>query len=146
MKDPVSRLKKDKELEDRWYWMWEAMTTFSRILEMKLRFEIGRKLLRSSVERDGSVDRDDLLRRGRTRACLNDNEKIHPGRLTSFVRIGPSSLKQSFKNKIGIESRDIVYFQKQKWVCTFHWQWLEYKIDHLWGRDRWKKKRIRRIR
>ena len=28
-------------------------TTFSRILEMKLRFEIGRKLLRSSVDRDG---------------------------------------------------------------------------------------------
>ena len=26
-------------------------TTFSRILEMKLRFEIGRKLLRSSVDR-----------------------------------------------------------------------------------------------
>ena len=28
-------------------------TTFSRILEMKLRFEIGRKLLRSSVDRGG---------------------------------------------------------------------------------------------
>ena len=26
-------------------------TTFSRILEMKLRFEIGRKLLRSSVDK-----------------------------------------------------------------------------------------------
>ena len=35
--------------------MWEA-TTFLRILKMKLRFEIGRKLLRSSVDRDGSVD------------------------------------------------------------------------------------------
>ena len=38
-------------------------TTFSRILEMKLRFEIGRKLLRSSVDRDG------FLRSGWTRAA-----------------------------------------------------------------------------
>ena len=45
-------------------------TTFSRFLEMKLRFEIGRKLLRSSVNRDG------FLRRGWTRACLNDDGKI----------------------------------------------------------------------
>ena len=45
-------------------------TTFSRILEMKLRLEIGRKLLRSSVDRDG------FLRRGWTRACLNDDGKI----------------------------------------------------------------------
>ena len=53
MKDPVSRLEKNNELEDRWDWMWEA---FLRVLEMKFRFEIGRKLLRSSVDRDGSVD------------------------------------------------------------------------------------------
>ena len=33
--------------------MWEAVLS---ILEMKLWFEIGRKLLRSSVDRDGSVD------------------------------------------------------------------------------------------
>ena len=45
-------------------------TTFSRILEMKLRFEIERKLLRSSVDRDG------FLKRGWTRACLNDDGKI----------------------------------------------------------------------
>ena len=38
-------------------------TTFSRILEMKLRFEIGRKLLRSSVGRDV------FLRRG----CPGEN-------------------------------------------------------------------------
>ena len=44
-------------------------TTFSRILEMKLRYEVGRKLLRSSVGRDG------FLRRGWTRACLNDDGK-----------------------------------------------------------------------
>ena len=51
--------------------MQEA-TTFSRILEMKLRFgnEIGRKLLRSSVDGEG------FLRRGWTRACLNDDGKI----------------------------------------------------------------------
>ena len=68
-------------------------TTFSRILEMKLRFEIGRKLLRSSVDRDG------FLRRGWIRACLNDDGKIpsERERLTRFVMIGPSSLKQSFK-------------------------------------------------
>ena len=45
-------------------------TTFSRILEMKMRFKIGRKLLRSSVDRDG------FSRRGWTRACLNDDGKI----------------------------------------------------------------------
>ena len=72
-------------------------TTFSRILEMKLRFEIGRKLLRSSVDRDG------FLRRGWTRARLNNDGKI-PSEieiLTRFVMIGPSSLKQ---------------FQKESWV------------------------------
>ena len=71
-------------------------TTFPRILEMKLRFEIGRKLLRSSVDRDG------FLRRGCTRACLNDDGKIpsERERLTRFVMIGPSSLKQ---------------FQKESW-------------------------------
>ena len=47
-------------------------TTFSRILEIKLRFEIGRKLLRSSV------DRDVFLRRGWTRACLNDDDQTRP--------------------------------------------------------------------
>ena len=75
-------------------------TTFSRILEMKLRFEIGRKLLRSSVDRDG------FLRRGWTRACLNDDGKIpsERERLTRFVMIGPSSLKQSFRRKVGMES------------------------------------------
>ena len=69
---------------------------------MKLRFEIGRKLLRSSVDREG------FLRRGWTRrACLNDDGKIpsERERLTRFVMIGPSSLKQSFRRKVGIESR-----------------------------------------
>ena len=76
-------------------------TTFSGILEMKMRFEIGQKLLRSSVDRDG------FLRRGWTRACLNDDGKIpsERERLTRFVMIGPSSLKQSFKRKVGMESR-----------------------------------------
>ena len=36
--------------------MWDAMT-FYGILEMKLRLEIGRKLLRSSVDRDESVEK-----------------------------------------------------------------------------------------
>ena len=58
-------------------------TTFSRILEIKLRFEIEQKLLRSSVERDG------YLRRGWTRACLNDDGKIpsEKERLTRFCLI-----------------------------------------------------------
>ena len=53
--------------------MWKA---FLSILEMKLRFEIGRKLLRSSVDRDGSVDQwieVVFLKRGWTRACLDDD-------------------------------------------------------------------------
>ena len=64
-------------------------TTFSRILEMK--FEIGRKLLRSSMDRDG------FLRRSWTGACLNDDGKIpsERERLTRLVMIEPSSLKQS---------------------------------------------------
>ena len=72
---------------------------------MKLRFEMGRKLLRSSVDRDG------FLRRGWTRACLNVDGKIpsererERERLTRFVMIGPSSLKQSFRRKVGMESR-----------------------------------------
>ena len=79
-------------------------TTFSRILEIKLRFEIGRKLLKSSVDRDG------FLRRGWTRACLNDDGQIpsERERLTRFVMIGPSSLKQSFRRKVGMESRGLV--------------------------------------
>ena len=73
-------------------------TTFSRILEMKLRFEIGRKLLRSSVDRDG------FLRRGWTRACLNDDGKIpsERERLTRLVMIGPIKF---------IEAE----FQKESW-------------------------------
>ena len=76
-------------------------TTFSRILEMKLRFEIRRTFFRSSVDRDG------FLSRGWTKACLNDDGKIpsERERLTRFVMIGTSSLKQSFKRKIGMESR-----------------------------------------
>ena len=85
-------------------------TTFSRILEMKLRFEIGRKLLRSSVDRDG------FLRRGWTRACLNDDGKIpsERERLTRFVMIGPSSLKQSFRRKVGMESRGHCLFSEEE--------------------------------
>ena len=97
--------------------MWKAMN-FSSILEMKFRFEIGQKLLRSSVDRDGSVDKwiEMVFRRGWTRACLNDDEKIPPERerLTRFVRIRPTSLKQSFKNNIGMESREHCLLQKQK--------------------------------
>ena len=49
-----------------------------------LRFEIGRKLSRSSVDRDG------FSRKGWTRAGLNDDGKIpsEKDRLTRFVMIG----------------------------------------------------------
>ena len=84
-------------------------TTFSKILEMKLRFEIGRKLLRSSVDRAG------FLRRGWTRACWNDDGKIHSElRFTRFVMIGPTSLKQSFKREVGMESRGHCLFSEEK--------------------------------
>ena len=83
-------------------------TTFSRILEMKLRFEIGQKLLRSSVDREG------FLRRGWTKACLNDEGKIPSEieRLTRFVIIEPSLLKQSFKRKVVMESRGHCLFSE----------------------------------
>ena len=45
---------------------------------------------------------------GQELACLNDDGKISSERerLTRFVMIGPSSLKQSFKRKVGMESRE----------------------------------------
>ena len=117
-------------------------TTFSRILEMKMRFEIGRKLLRSSVDKDG------FLRRGWTRACLNDDGKIpsERERLTRFVMIGPSSLKQSFKRKVGmgIQGTLFTFRSRNEFVNFSESGWN--KIDHLWGRGRWKKKRIRGMR
>ena len=83
---------------------------------MKLRFEIGRKLLRLSVDRDGSVDKwiEMVFKRGWIRACFNDDGKIPPERerLTRFVRIGLSSLKQSFKNKIRMKSREHCLFSE----------------------------------
>ena len=44
-------------------------------------------------------------------ACLNDDGKIpiERERLTRFVMIEPTSLKQSFKNKIGMESREHLF-------------------------------------
>ena len=62
---------------------------------MKLRLEIGRKLLRSSV------DRDDFLRRGWTRACLNDDGKIpsERKRLTRFVMIGTKFIEAEFQKE-----------------------------------------------
>ena len=70
---------------------------------MKLRLEIGRKLLRSSVDRDG------FLRRGWTRACLNDNGKIpsERERLTRFVMIGPSSDMSESKMKPRLRAEEL---------------------------------------
>ena len=116
-------------------------TTFSRILEMKLRFEIGRKLLRSSVDRDG------FLRRGWTRACLNDDGKIpsERERLTRFVMIGPSSLKQFQKESWdGIKGTLFIFRSRNEFVNFSESGWN--KIDQLCRWGRWKKKRIRRMR
>ena len=53
------------------------------------------------------MDRDGFLRRGWTRAYLNDDGEIpsERERLTGFVMIGPSSLKQSFRTK---KSRNVL--------------------------------------
>ena len=101
MKDPVSRLNRGRKRIRRQVRLNAGGNNFFEDLEIKLRFEIGRKLLRSSVDRDG------FLRRGWTRACLNVDGKIpsERDRLTRFVMIGPSSLKQSFRRKVGMESR-----------------------------------------
>ena len=53
MKDPVSRLHKRQRVRERVRSNVGSMTTFSSMLEMKFRFEIGRK----SVDRDGSVNK-----------------------------------------------------------------------------------------
>ena len=104
-------------------------TAFSRILEMKLRFEIGQKLLRSSVDRDG------FLRRDWIRDCLNDDGKIpsERERLIRSVMIGPSSLKQSFKRKVGMESRAgalFIFRSRNEFVNFSESSWN--KIDQLW--------------
>ena len=68
--------------------MQEA-TTFSRNLEMEVRFEIGRKLLRSSVDRDGFLFEcrwKNSFRKRKIDTICDD-------------WIGPNSLKQSFKRK-----------------------------------------------
>ena len=55
MRDPISRLKKRQRVRGQ-VRLNVGGNDFSSILEMKLRFEIGQKLLRSSVDRDGSLD------------------------------------------------------------------------------------------
>ena len=115
-------------------------TTFSRILEMKLRFEIGRKLLRSSVDRDG------FLRRGWTTACLNDDGKIPSEReidkigddWTKFIEV--EFQKESWD---GIQGTLFTFRSRNEFVNFSESGWN--KIDHLWRRGRWKKKRIRGV-
>ena len=143
MKDPVSRLRKKTELEDRW-----DRTTFSSILEMKLRFEIRRKLLRSSVDRDGLVNKwiEILEKAGQELVWIDRKIPPERERLTGFVGIGPTSLKQSFKNKIGMESREHCLLSETEVSLLISVTGAGYKTDQLRRRNRWKKKRIRRIR
>ena len=51
-----------------------------------------------------------------TRACLNDDGNIpsERERLTRFVMIGPSSLKQSFRRKVGMESSGHCLFSEEE--------------------------------
>ena len=112
-------------------------TTFSRILEMKLRFEIGRKLLRSSVDRDG------FLRRGWTRACLNDDGKIPSEReIDKICDDWTSSLKQFQKESWdGVKGTLFTFRSRNEFVNFSESSWN--KIGHLWRWGRWRKKRIR---
>ena len=97
---------------------------------MKLKFEIGRKLLRSSADRDG------FLRRGSTRACLNDDGKIpsERERLTRFVMIGPSSLKQSFKSRLGLDQWATGRFPVGRWPSK-----ILYQLEIQSSVARWRK-------
>ena len=118
-------------------------TTFSRILEMKLRFEIGRKLLRSSVDRDG------FLRRGWTRACLNDDGKI-PSERERLTRLFCDDWTEFIEAEFQKESWDGVkgtlfaFRGRNEFVNFSESGWN--KIGHLWRWGRWRKKRIRKIR
>ena len=87
-----------------------------------------------------------IFRRGWTGACSNDDGKIlsERERLTRFVMIGPSSLKQSFKKKVGMESRGHCFKSRNEFLNFSESGWN--KIAHLWRRGRWKKKRIRGMR
>ena len=72
---------------------------------MKLRFEIGRKFVEIISGSRGAFEKR------LERASLNDDGKIpsERERLTRFVMIGPSSLKQSFKKgKLGWNQGNIV--------------------------------------
>ena len=116
-------------------------TTFSRILEMKMRFEIGRKLLRSSVDRDG------FLRRGWTRACLNDDGKIPSEReIDKICDDWTEFIEAEFQKESwdGIQVTLFTFRSRNEFVNFSESGWN--KIDHLRGRDRWKKKRIRGMR
>ena len=100
---------------------------FSRIFEMKLRFEIERKLLRSSVDRDG------FLRRGWTRACLNDDGKIPSERekLTRFVIIGTKFIEAEFQKERcdGIKGTLFTFRSRNKFVNFSESGWN--KIGYL---------------
>ena len=118
-------------------------TTFSRILEIKVRFKIWRKLLRSSV------DRYAFLRRGWTRACLNDDGKIpsERERLTRFVMTGPIKfIEAEFQKECwGVIKGTLFAFRSWNEFVNFSksgWN----KIDQLWKRGRWTKKQIRGMR
>ena len=108
--------------------MLEA-TTFSSILEMKLRFEIGQKLLRSSVDRDGFLEEagqelvwvtmEKFLQKERDWQGLWGLDQLHWSR--------------DSKTKLGWNQGNTVHFQKQKWVSKFQWQGQEYKLISFGG-------------
>ena len=103
-------------------------TTFSRILEMKMRFEIGRKLLRSSVDRDG------FLRRGWTRACLNDDGKdsFRKREIDKICDDWTEFIEAEFQKESwdGIQGTLFTFRSRHEFVNFKESGWN--KIGHLW--------------
>ena len=117
-------------------------TTFSRILEMKLRFEIGRKLLRSSVDRDG------FLRRGWTRACFEWRweDSFRKREIDKICDDWTEFIEAEFQKESwdGVKGTLFTFRSRNEFVNFSESGWN--KIGHLWRWGRWRKKRIRRIR
>ena len=140
MTDPMSRLKKeDKELEDRWDWMREAKT-FSRILEMKLRFEIERKLLRSSVDREGFLRRGWAIELvGMTMEKTSFRKREIDKVCYDWTKFAEAEFQKESLD--GIKRTLFIFRGRNEFVNSSESGWN--KIDQLWRWGRWKKKRIR---
>ena len=98
-------------------------------------------MLRSSVDRDG------FLRRGWTRACLNDDGKIPSEReIDEICDDWTKFIEAEFQKESwdGIKGTLFTFRSRNEFVNFSESGWN--KIGHLWRWGRWRKKRIRRIR